>query len=109
MIRAGVLIIGSLLWDKEHRDSWRRSHLRLDDRVHVKVSIRYGRRSGNRGDTFTMTLSPDKPLGQAVVVPCARIIEKPAGLIAEAQALWRPTDCKINSRLLAARKMGESI
>lgn len=89
MIRAGVLIIGSLLWDKEHRDSWRRSHLRLDEKVHVKVSIRYGRRSGNRGDTFTMTLSPDKPLGQAVVVSCARIIEEPAGMIAEAQALWR--------------------
>ena len=65
------------------------SHLRLGEPIHVKVSIRYGRRSTSRGNTFTMTLGRDDPLGQGILVPCAANIEDVAGLVAEAEALWK--------------------
>lgn len=87
-MRGAVLIIGSLLWDDRHRDLWRRSRLRISEKVHVQAPIRYGRRSQKWGNTFTMTLSADAPPGQAALVPCTAIIEDVAGLIAEAEALW---------------------
>jgi|SRR3990170_7778359 len=48
-MRAGILIIGSLLWDNCQRDAWRRSRLCVDRAVHVKAPIYYGRRSNSRG------------------------------------------------------------
>lgn len=88
-MRGGILIVGSLLWDNEERDRWRRSRLCVDQKVCVKVPIRYGRRSQSRGNTFTMTFAPAGLGGQAVLVPCrAAIIDVPA-LVAEAEALWK--------------------
>jgi len=88
-MRTGILIIGSLLWDNCQRDTWRRARLRVDRRLHVKAPIYYGRRSTKRGRTFTMTLEPDGALGRAVLVPCGSTIASPAGLVAEAEALWK--------------------
>lgn len=62
-LQSGVLIIGSLLWqdhlnnDKKDnlRKKWRDTHLLLDQRIMVKVPIRYGRLS--MSDIYTMTFS----------------------------------------------------
>jgi len=53
-MNAGVLIIGSLLWDPA-RANWR-NRLRLADAVPVHVPIRYGRISLSRHNTYTIVL-----------------------------------------------------
>ena len=88
-MRTGILIIGSLLWDNGHRGAWRESRLCVQDKVYVKAPIRYGRRSTSRGNTFTMTFGIDDTLGQAVLVPCVTGVGEVAGLVAEAEALWK--------------------
>jgi len=90
MMRVGILIIGSLLWDNKQRCDWRQSHLRLNDMVCIKVPIRYGRLSEGRGNTYTMVLGTGEDFGDAVLVPCMATIEDDgARLIAEAEALWK--------------------
>jgi hypothetical protein len=42
-MRAGIRIIGSLLWDNDKRSAWRKSRLCMDEEVLVKAPIRYGR------------------------------------------------------------------
>lgn len=88
-MRGGILIIGSLLWGSQEREEWRRSRLCVDQKVCVKAPIRYGRRSHSWGNTFTMTFAPDRPGGQAVLVPCKAAIVDVAALVAEAEALWK--------------------
>lgn len=88
-MRAGILIIGSLLWDNCQRQAWRRSRLRVDRGVHVSAPICYGRRAASRGNTFTMTFVTDVAQGQAVLVPCIASIAGVGGLVSEAQALWK--------------------
>jgi hypothetical protein len=81
-MRAGILIVGSLLWDpKREREAWRRSRLAIDRSVLVRVPIRYGRRSESRGNTFTMTICIGGGLGQAVVVPCRRTLADGTALL----------------------------
>ncbi|WP_196884982.1 hypothetical protein [Aureivirga sp. CE67] len=54
-LTGGVLIIGSLYWDKENnRPEWREKFLMKND-IKVKIPIRYGRKSSN--DVFTMVFS----------------------------------------------------
>lgn len=90
IMRGGILIVGSLLWDRRReRDEWRQARLRIDDAVHVRVPIRYGRCSGSRGDTFTMTFAGDGKLGQGVLVPCRTSVVDAAALLAEATDLWK--------------------
>ena len=90
IMRGGILIVGSLLWDRRReRDEWRQARLRIDDAVHVRVPIRYGRYSGSRGDTFTMTFADDGKLGQGVLVPCRTSVVDAAALLAEATDLWK--------------------
>lgn len=89
-MRIGILIVGSLLWDRRcEREAWRRSHLDMDHAVYVRVRNRYGRRSASRGNTFTMTLDTDGSHGQAVVVPCRAIQPSASALFVEAEALWQ--------------------
>ena len=88
-MRAGILIIGSLLWDNSQRDTWRRSRLFVDQKLHVKAPICYGRRSRTRGNTFTMTFATSDVLGRAVLVPCKSAIESVEDIVGEAKALWR--------------------
>jgi hypothetical protein len=103
-MRAGILIIGSLLWDEESgRPEWRQSRLDMDCAVHVKVPIRYGRRSTKRGKTFTMTFAGDgDPSGQGVLVPCRANLSDIAALAAEAEALWKAEHCSAKAGSIAA-------
>lgn len=100
-MRAAILIIGSLLWDNDQRDSWRKSRLCIENRMHVKAPIRYGRRS--TCNTFTMTFRTEEVFGQVVLVPCVTVIGDVAGLVAEAEALW-----KAEQRSAATNSIGGS-
>jgi hypothetical protein len=71
-LTGGVIIIGSLLWDKNvGRDDWRQKRLNLLDKILVKVPIRYGRFSTD--GIYTMVFSTDcekrNKLGTGFVVP----------------------------------------
>ena len=83
----GALIIGSLYWDKsQYRCNWRRDRLDMDIHFHVKVPIRYGRRSQSRGCSYTMVFSPglsQERFGYGIVVPF-----KSRDLIKEAEYFW---------------------
>lgn len=57
-LNGGILIIGSLFWDKnEIRESWRSKYLSLDQHKNIPVPIRYGRISSERSYTYTMVFS----------------------------------------------------
>lgn len=105
-LRVGVLLIGSLIWDEECcRQKWRNARLKLCDRVHVKVPIRYGRKSSSRGDTYTMVFSNEmscsEKIGLGIAVPCVRNIQNSSDLIAEAEALWAAESKKDTNRISA--------
>jgi hypothetical protein len=87
-MRTAILIIGSLLWDNEHRKLWRDSRLSCDAMLSVKAPIRYGRRSFQRQNTFTMIFDPNHEPGCATLVPCQEILSDIDDLKAEAEALW---------------------
>ena len=58
IMKGGVIIIGSLLWDDERiRRSWRENHLCHSRGFRVYLPIRYGRHSSTRYDTYTIVLS----------------------------------------------------
>ena len=86
-VQIGVLIIGSLYWDKsEPRAAWRNERLDFEREERVRVPIRYGRRSTTRGDTYTMVISSglaEQDFGEACAVPCAS-----DDLFSEAEHLW---------------------
>ena len=86
-MRIGILIIGSLYWEQtEHRRNWRDNRLDVAAECHVRVPIRYGRRSRTRGCSFTMVFSPglsEETYGHAIVAPC-----KSEDLVGEAEWLW---------------------
>ena len=86
-VRIGVLIIGSLYWDcSSPRPDWRSKRLECARRQAVTAPIRYGRRSGSRGETYTMVFSPGlsaDELGTAMAIPC-----RSHNLIEEAKWLW---------------------
>ena len=87
----GVLIIGSLYWDPApHRAKWRRDCLDFDGKRYVRAPIRYGRRSGSRGCSYTMVFSSSlapRQFGRAIVVPCGRA-RSTAELVDAAVHLW---------------------
>lgn len=68
----------------------------MNESVHVRAAICYGRRSKKRGETYTMTFDPRKRAGgRAVLVPCVVPMNTLDDLIGEARALWaaeRETD-----------------
>lgn len=90
-LNAGILIIGSLLWDSERgRPEWRDARLDMTSTQTVTAPIRYGRLSGKgRGYTYTMVFSRLANTGHAKVVRCVRTVSTAADLIAEAEALWK--------------------
>jgi hypothetical protein len=78
-LRAGIIIIGSLIWDQTAtRKAWR-TELDIAKKVLVELPIRYGRKSrqdGVRKGTYTMVFSndvADEP-GQGLVVPIKKLI-----------------------------------
>ena len=88
----GVLIIGSLYWDRAcHRTNWRRDRLDQCRGRHVRVPIRYGRRSKTRGCSYTMVFSSGlgaDDYGRAIVVPCSQRARNVADVVDEAVCLW---------------------
>ena len=87
-LSAGVLIIGSLLWD-EQRSAWRDARLDMISAKTMTAPIRYGRLSTSRGNTYTMVFSRLCEPGDAKVLRCTRSVSTAADLIAEAEALWK--------------------
>lgn len=87
-LNAGILIIGSLLWD-ERRQMWRDARLDMTSAQTVTTPIRYGRLSGSRANTYTMVFSRLCEAGHAKVFRCTRRVATPADLMAEAEALWK--------------------
>jgi hypothetical protein len=82
-LNAGVLIIGSLLWDKG-RQAWRDARLDVSSTQTATAPIRYGRLSGaQRGYTYTMVFSRLSQMGHAKVVRYSRTISTVEDLIAE--------------------------
>jgi hypothetical protein len=92
-MKAGVLIIGSLYWDKhegEHlnvRKKWRDERLEMDGRIHVLCPIRYGRKSGKGVFTmvFSKSIEQTKQWGTAFAVPCQAPIDEFKDLLIEAE------------------------
>ena len=102
VLKAGILIIGSLLWDKD-RQGWRDARLDMNQSELVLVPIRYGRRSGKRrGRTYTMVFSRRAPTGQARVVRCVHAITSAGDLITEALKLWEAEELSLNSGRIAS-------
>ncbi len=114
-IKAAILIIGSLLWDSDQgndkgaRKKWRSARLKMEDRVHVKAPIRYGRFSGSQSNRhFTMVFSTEceeqNIFGTAFVVPFKREtirsfkgIENQARFLSKAEGKSDEKLCKGNN------------
>jgi hypothetical protein len=90
-LRAGILIIGSLLWDlkKLDRARWQYERLDMAAKQRVNAQIRYGRCSsgGERQGQYTMTLSRTADPGIAYAVPCKKVVSTLADLESEVHAL----------------------
>lgn len=95
ILRAGVLIVGSLWWDDSTvRREWRSKRLSVRAAQLVRLPIRYGRRSSRRSNTFTMVLSPlcyrhRRGLGTGYIVPCRAPIASTEDLLREVKSLAR--------------------
>lgn len=86
-MKIGVLIVGSLYWDDSPpRAAWRSERLDCVRRQRVRVSVRYGRRSSRRGDSYTMVFSSglrEEQFGTAIAIPF-----KSENLLEEGEHLW---------------------
>lgn len=78
-MKGAVIVIGSLLWENEEnsldkdqgklRTKWR-ENLALEKKISIRVPIRYGRKSRNRQDTYTMVFSNSvTDLGTGFLIP----------------------------------------
>ncbi|HVW79038.1 MAG TPA: hypothetical protein VHB45_15595 [Alloacidobacterium sp.] len=102
ILNAGILIIGSLLWDKD-RQEWRDERLDFARSELVCAPIRYGRKSGaRRGHTYTMVFSQAAPAGCAKVVACSHTINSANDLMFEALKLWEAEALSRNTGRIAA-------
>lgn len=93
-LKAGVLIIGSLLWQDylskqgdDIRANWRTAHLNLNNKIPVKVPIRYGRKSQSNIMTMVFSNRMARKTGFGYVVPFKKIINNKDELLCEAIAL----------------------
>ena len=92
-MRLGILIVGSLYWDRSPvRCRWRQDRLSPSGERLVRVPIRYCRKSGSRSDTYTMVFarscSDPAMLGTGIVVATRANDCDPKHLIEEAEYLW---------------------
>ena len=93
-MKGGVLIIGSLLWDKHQgkylnvRQNWRTKRLNFNKRIHVFAPIRYGRTSNG---IYTMVFSKlaeiNNNLGTIYFVPFKKEINSFNGIYNQAKYL----------------------
>lgn len=105
-LNAGILIIGSLLWDTESaRPTWRNRRLEtsIASMQTVTAPVRYGRKSELRGKTYTMVFSRKAGTGQAKALRCVRPISTPADLNVEAEALWKAEQPSAASGRIASK------
>jgi hypothetical protein len=89
--KAGVLIIGSLIWEKtDIRTKWRKvSFQNLTSSKQVPTRIRYGRESRTRSNTYSMIFNNDqqtKP-GQGLLLQYMEVIRNFSNLQSNAYAL----------------------
>lgn len=64
-LKGGIIIIGSLLWDNsKKREAWRNSYLDVENKIAIKLPIRYGRISSSRMNTYTMIYSAKLEKGE---------------------------------------------
>lgn len=105
---AGILIIGSLLWDDDKiRQQWRDERLDGTRSELVSAPIRYGRLSGKRrGHTYTMVFSRSAPAGRARVVRCSNVISSADDLVTEALCLWEAEELLKDTGRIANSKWG---
>jgi hypothetical protein len=103
-LNAGILIMGSLLWELEdNRPAWRDARLDVASAEDVTAPIRYGRLSGKkRGHTYTMVFSRLCEAGQGKVVRCSHTVSSAAELIAEAEHLWKAEQADAAAGRIAA-------
>jgi hypothetical protein len=103
-LSAGILIIGSLLWDDE-RQTWRDERLEMGSAETVTAPIRYGRLSSGkrRGNTYTMVFSRLCPAGRAKVVRCSHRISSPQDVVREAECLWKAEQPSAQANRIAAK------
>jgi len=104
-IKIGVIVIGSLLWDlTDERKKWQ-AELSLEEKIRVKMPIRYGRLSSeSRKNTYSMVFSNEinneKMTGFAFVIPYKRHIQsneefiKQMKLISKAEGISDNRICK---------------
>ena len=92
--KGGVIIIGSLLWQDyldisgdDIRAKWRRAHLDLENKIPVRVPIRYGRKSNSNIMTMVFSNRMAKNKGFGYVVPFNTRINSRDELLCEAIAL----------------------
>src|SRR5260370_41031872 len=77
-LTAGVLIIGSLLWDSgKGRPAWRDARLDVASAQAVTAPIRYGRKARTRGNSFTMGFSRQCPAGMGKPISLYSTISNP--------------------------------
>jgi len=107
-LETGILIIGSLLWDKDKiRQQWRDERLDCSQSELVSAPIRYGRLSGERrGYTYTMVFSRSAPMGHARVVRCSHAITSAGDLMTEALHLWEAEELAKNTGRIANKRWG---
>lgn len=104
----GVLIIGSLRWDRaSHRKKWRCDRLDQSRCKYVRAPIRYGRQSKSRGCSYTMVFSKslsEDEYGRAIVVPCCRPAKDIGSVVDEAEHLWtaETSKCKNSEHRVSA-------
>lgn len=93
-LNCGVIIIGSLLWQTYLHDendnirlNWRNSHLNVEDKIPVKVPIRYGRKSKSNIMTMVFSNRMAKKRGFGYVVPFKEKVNNQDQLLCECIAL----------------------
>ena len=88
-LNIGILMIGSLYWDEGRRKAWRDARMLPETACAVTAPIRYGRKSSQRGNTYTMVFSRGCPLGEAKIVACRSPITSADDLMIESEQLWK--------------------
>ena len=95
-LKGGVIIIGSLLWqdylnqkDDNVRLTWRNSYLDIENKIPVRVPIRYGRKSNSGIMTMVFSNRMAKRNGFGYVVPFNKPINNSDELLTKCRALSR--------------------
>lgn len=93
-MKGGVIIIGSLLWQDylenegdNIRLNWRNNHLDIENKIPIKVPIRYGRRSSSNIMTMVFSNRMANKNGFGYVVPFKKKINNQDELLCEVIAL----------------------